>query len=410
MSEPFNEPMKVESDVLIVGAGLVGLSLAAALSRSHLSVTIVDARARPLPVSTIAKSREDYQLKSGRTPRVSSINPSSREFLSRMGAWEMIPENRISTFKEMSVWDNRGTSHIEFGDAGEDSPALGHIVENQLIEIALIGVLEASNNVTFEWQSDLQEIVHQGSGYAVHFVNGGKAECSLLVGADGGNSRVRELCGLRTVRWSYQQTALVTTVETELDHGRTARQCFTNNGPLAFLPLADQRLCSIVWSVNHADELMGLEDQQFCELLTASFENRLGSVLAVDKRFTFPLVQQHALQYVDEQVVLIGDAAHTIHPLAGQGANLGFADANVLAQVLAGARLEGKFIGETSVLKLYQRRRQAENIVMASAMEFFKRLYDTDNPGVNWVRNAGMRLVNNNDRIKSMISRLAAGS
>jgi 2-octaprenylphenol hydroxylase len=251
--------------------------------------------------------------------------------------------------------------------------------------------------------------VHQESGYEVHFVDGSKAKCTLLVGADGGNSRVRELCSLRTVRWSYQQTALVTTVETELDHDWTARQCFTNNGPLAFLPLADQRLCSIVWSVNHADELVGLKDQEFCELLTASIENRLGRVLGVDKRFTFPLQQQHAMQYVDEQVVLIGDAAHTIHPLAGQGANLGFADASALAQVLAGARLEGKSIGETAVLKLYQRRRQTENIVMASAMEFFKHLYDTDNPGINWIRNAGMRLVNNDDRLKSIISKLAAG-
>jgi 2-octaprenylphenol hydroxylase len=154
---------------------------------------------------------------------------------------------------------------------------------------------------------------------------------------------------------------------------------------------------------------MGLKDQEFCELLTASIENRLGRVLGVDKRFTFPLQQQHAMQYVDEQVVLIGDAAHTIHPLAGQGANLGFADASALAQVLAGARLEGKSIGETAVLKLYQRRRQTENIVMASAMEFFKHLYDTDNPGINWIRNAGMRLVNNDDRLKSIISKLAAG-
>ena len=401
--------MKAASDVLIVGAGLVGLSLAAALSRSHLSVTVVDARAKPILSSRAAKLRNGYQLKSGVTPRVSAINPSSVKFLSRIGAWEVIAENRISTFKEMNVWDNRGTSHIEFGGAGQASPVLGHIVENQLIEIALIEVLEASGDVTFKWQSDLQEIVHQELGYAVHFVNGSKAECTLLVGADGGNSRVRELCGLRTVRWSYQQTALVTTVETELDHERTARQCFTNNGPLAFLPLADQRLCSVVWSVKHADELMSLKDQEFCELLTASFENRLGRVLGVDKRFTFGLQQQHALQYIDEQVVLIGDAAHTIHPLAGQGANLGFADANALAQVLAGARLEGKSIGAIAVLKSYQRRRQSENIVMASAMEFFKRLYDTDNPGINWVRNAGMRLVNSDDRLKSIISKLAAG-
>ncbi len=401
--------MKSECDVLIIGAGLVGLSLAAALSQSHLRVAIVDARPKPVQDNALPKRRDGYLLHAGVAPRVSAVNPSSQAFLSRIRAWQLIPENKISTYREMCVWDTRGTSHIEFGSPGEQSPALGHIVENQLIENALIEVLVESGNVDFQWQSRLSEIVYQESGYQVHFDDGRKAACSLLVGADGGNSHVRELCSLRTVRWSYQQIALVTTVETELGHHNTARQCFTKDGPLAFLPLIDEHLCSIVWSMQHVDELMGMENQAFCEHLAASFENRLGRVLGVDKRFSFPLVQQHALQYVDEHVVLIGDAAHTIHPLAGQGANLGFADARALSQILAGARLEGKAIGDLALLKSYQRRRRAENMAMASAMEFFKRIYNTDNPGVIWIRNAGMRFLNGNEQLKSIISRLAAG-
>lgn len=401
--------MKAASDVLIIGAGLVGLSLAAALSRSHLSVTIVDARSKPPAGNSLPKTRDGYLLKSGVSPRVSAVNPASREFLSRIGAWKTIPDNKISTYKEMCVWDTLGTSHIEFGRGDEQTPALGYIVENQLIEQALIEILAKSAHVTLKWQSDLQDIVHQDAGYEVNFVDGHKAQCSLLVGADGGNSRVRELCSLRAIHWSYQQTALVTTVETEIGHGNIARQCFTKDGPLAFLPLVDEHLCSIVWSVHHVDDLMRMTDCEFCERLADSFENRLGHIQGVEERFSFPLVQQHALQYIGEHVVLIGDAAHTIHPLAGQGVNLGFADANALAQSLAGARLEGKSISDTRVLKSYQRRRRAENIVMASAMEVFKRLYATDNPGVNWIRNAGMRFVNGHEPLKSMISKLAAG-
>lgn len=402
--------MKQACDVLIIGAGLIGLSLAAALSRSSLRVAIVDARPQEPPMDdSSSMSRNGYALDSGVTPRVSTINPASREFLTRMDAWSKIPENEISTYRQMTIWDSRGTSHIDFGGNDELAPVLGHVIENHLIENALIEVLEESAVVNIEWQLDLQEINHHEAGYEVSFADGHTIDCSLLVGADGGDSRVRELCSLRSVHWSYQQTALVTSVETELGHDAIARQCFTKLGPLAFLPLADKHLCSIVWSVHDVDELMAMEDQYFCEFLTSSFENRLGRVLGVDKRFDFPLIQQHALQYVDKHVVLIGDAAHTIHPLAGQGANLGFADARVLAQILLGARLEGKSAGDFVLLKRYQRQRRAENIVMASAMEVFKRMYDTDNPGVNWLRNAGMRFVNGSKPLKSMISRFAGG-
>ena len=398
--------MKEETDILIVGAGLTGLALAAALSGSRLRVTLLDARVEPVAAGFAVKSSRGFRLKSGIAARVSTVNPGAKKFLTRIGAWNRIAPDRISTFKKMHVWDGRGTSHIEFGDNG--ASALGDIVENQLLEAALIETVAVAGNIRLEWQAKLSEANRVEAGYEVQLDDGRYFNCSLLVGADGGNSRVRELCSIRSMGWPFDQVALVTTVETEHAHESVARQCFTGNGPLAFLPLVDEHLCSIVWSVQDATDLMALANKDFCELLTRSIEHRLGSVRSTDKRFTFPLIHQHALQYVASHVALIGDAAHLIHPLAGQGANLGFADAKTLAQVLAGARLEGRSPGDLVLLKQYQRQRRLENIVMGSVMEAFKQIYSLDNPGINWLRNTGMRFVNNNDTLKSLITRLAA--
>ena len=398
--------MKEDTDILIVGAGLAGLSLAAALSGSKLGITLLDTRAEPVHAGAEAKSRHGYGLKSGIAARVSAVNPGAKKFLTRIGAWDRIATGRISTFKKMRVWDSRGTSHIEFG--GNDESALGDIVENQLIEDALIETVAVAGNIRLEWQAKLSGATRQEAGYGVRLEDGRHFDCSLLVGADGGNSRVRELCSIRSVGWSYDQVALVTTVETESSHESIARQCFTGIGPLAFLPLADEHLCSIVWSVQDATDLMAMDDKDFCKLLSRSFENRLGTVLGTDKRYTFPLNHRHALQYVASHVALIGDAAHLIHPLAGQGVNMGFADARTLAQELAGARLEGRSPGDLVLLRRYQRQRRTGNIVMGSVMEAFKQIYSLDNPGVNWLRNTGMRFVDNNDTLKSLITRLAS--
>ncbi|MFP6808355.1 MAG: UbiH/UbiF/VisC/COQ6 family ubiquinone biosynthesis hydroxylase [Pseudomonadales bacterium] len=397
--------MREDTDVVIVGAGLVGLSLAAALARSPLKVIIVDSRPDSEDAQQVTKSRDGFSLRSGIAARVSSISLNSSEFLRRIGAWDRIAADRLTAFTAMHVWDGRGTSHVDFG--GEDDKPMGHIVENFCIENALVEVLKEAENIDFQWQSVLSEINHIDDGYDLVFADGREIHCVLLVGADGGNSKVRELCAMRTIRWSYRQSALVTTVETVLAHDNIARQCFTKYGPLAFLPLPDKHLCSVVWSVKNVDELEALDDQEFCELLTSSFEGQAGGVLGVDKRLSFPLVQQHAMQYVNNHVALIGDAAHTIHPLAGQGANLGFADARCLSLLLAGTKLEGRSIGDIQLLKQYQRQRQLDNVVMASVMESFKRMYNTDNPAINWFRNTGMRFVNENASLKSIIAKLA---
>ncbi len=403
--------METNYDLVIIGGGLVGLSLAAALIDTRLTMLVVDARPKPKPIAEPKQSAdnsvEGSSMSSGIAPRVSAISRTSAEFLAKVGAWQEIQDGSLSPYAAMHVWDGSGTSHIEFGEPGGSGAPLGHIIENREIELALTKVLDAQANVAVEWNGSLHALDLTESGYKVELADGRMTCCKLLVGADGGQSKVRELCAIRTLGWPYGQTALVTTVQTEMAHQQIARQCFTKKGPLAFLPLRDQHLCSIVWSVEEAEPLLELTDQEFCISLENAFEGRLGHVLAVDQRFSFPLAQQHARHYVGRHMALIGDAAHTIHPLAGQGVNLGFADARCLAQVLKDARLEGKLPGDLSMLKRYQRKRQVDNVAMATAMEAFKRIYNTDNLAINWVRNTGMKIVNDNATVKAILARLA---
>ena len=397
--------MDQQVDVLIVGGGLVGLSLACALTSSRLSITVIDAGGAPEAVTGAAAERQDYSLRSGFEARVSAINPASREFLSRIDAW---PAERICAFSRMSVWDGRGTAHIEFDADSISEPALGYIVENRNL---LSSLRSAASGVDLRFDTEISAIESGPEGYRVQLADGEWLACRLLVGADGGNSLVRERCGIRTVGWRYGQDALVTNVMTSLLHGHTARQCFTAIGPLAFLPLEtpDENLCSIVWSTDRTDELLALDEGELCRRLTLAFEGALGEVIGVDKRYSFPLRQQHALSYVRPHLALIGDAAHVIHPLAGQGVNLGFGDARALAIELAECRFSGQSPGDVSLLRRYQRSRRPFNVMVSSAMEGFRRLYGGDRPAVNWVRNTGMRIVNDSGLVKSVVMKLACG-
>lgn len=401
--------MDRETDVVIVGGGLVGLSLAGALKSSRLSTLVVEAQPTPSVVMASEPARDGVHLDSGFEARVSAINPASKEFLHRLGGW---PEpDRICPFTRMAVWDSRGTASIEFDADMIDEPALGYIVENRNLLAALSESARGAENVELCFGVAIGSIESTTDGYRLNLENGDTVQCRLLVGADGGNSLVRNECGVRNVKWSYGQDALVTSVQTELPHRFTARQCFTSIGSLAFLPLAtpDEKICSIVWSTNRSQELLDLTDEELCERLSGASEQVLGNVVAVDKRFSFPLTQQHALRYVRPHLALIGDAAHTIHPLAGQGVNLGFADARTLATALDDCRFSGASPGDLSVLKDYQRRRQPFNLVMTAVMEGFKRLYEPGGPAINWIRNTGMKFVGGNETLKTMVMRVASG-
>lgn len=397
-------------DVVIVGGGLVGLALACALGDSRLSVMVLEAVGPPADSQPPPKKRrKGFQLDSGFEPRVSAINPATRDLLERTGVWSKCATDRFAPFREMLVWDAHGTSRIEF-DAdmiGED--CLGYIAENRELLVALYARAMELENVDIRFGMSVRIFEMLPEGVHITLDDDSAVSCSLLVGADGGNSRVRELAGMKMFRWRYDQEALVTTVETELSHEFIARQAFTPSGPLAFLPLANDKLCSIVWSTRMLSQLQAMSDETLCRELGKAFEFTLGKVLGVDKRYSFPLTQQHAMRYCKGHLALIGDAAHTIHPLAGQGANLGFADASALAIELCQCRFTGESPGDKALLARYERRRKMDNLLMASVMEGFKRLYDVDEPRFNWLRNTGMRWVDHTTPLKSQIIKLASG-
>jgi 2-octaprenylphenol hydroxylase len=417
--------LPTEVDVLVVGGGLVGLTLVNALKGSRLSVALIDRQSAPRGPATLLESAEQaeasgaagFTLNSGVSPRVSAINLASENLLKRLGAWPAASA-QLQPYTGMRVWDSRGTASIEFDASMTPSDHLGTLVENAALTHALYQQAldpqteqpPAHAEITLCYGLGLDSLEVTDDGYRATLTDGTKIRARLLVGADGGASVVRQLTNVKITEWSYEQQALVTTVETEADHQGVARQCFTPTGPLALLPLANPRWCSVVWSSDEAEALMALDDEQMCRRLTLASESVLGDVLAVDRCQVYPLHQRQALRYVKPGLALIGDAAHTIHPLAGQGANLGLADAQALAKELQQCRFDGGSPGDIDRLRRYQRTRQPANVLMTAVMEGFKRMFTSSDPGINWLRNMGMSMLNKQSTFKAMVARLASGA
>lgn len=387
-------------DLIIVGAGMVGVTLATALAPSGMRILVLEQRAGDL--SAFGMSVRDQQ-EAGFDPRVSALTCASQQILTAVGAWEVMQSYRMSPYTEMDVWDGEGTGHIHFSARELHEPVLGHIVENRVTLAGLYSVLLQHDNVQLMTGVEVKAV----NGEAMKTVtlsNGTAVQTSLVVAADGALSKTRQMVGVPMLEWDYGHHAIVTTVKTEQPHLKTAWQRFTDDGPLALLPLQSDdgdHYCSIVWSTSpaHAKALMALDSEAFCEALGQAFEWRLGSILHSDTRSVFPLRQRHAKYYVKAGFAAVGDAAHTIHPLAGQGVNLGLLDAAQLAETLIAAYKRGEDIGALSVLQRYQRVRQSENIKMSAAMEGFKRLFNEQQPIVRLARNMGMNLL---DRMKPL--------
>lgn len=402
-------------DVVIVGSGIAGASLACALGGSSLRVALIEGQSLPGEWPACDHHIDGYD------PRVSALTLESQNFLDQLGAWSAIANSRISPYKHMHVWDAEGTASISFDASEIQQSALGHIVENRITLAALLSQLAQHSNVSVISPVKLERLSRlsgdQSYYYQLNLDNAQTIRARLVVAADGANSLIRRLGDFQTREWDYDHQAIVATVETERPHQSTAWQRFLLTGPLAFLPLAPQGdtsapyLNSIVWSAqtDYSEELMAMSDEQFCLVLSEALECRLGAIKQVSRRFAFPLRQRHALDYVKPGLALVADAAHTIHPLAGQGINLGLQDVKVLAQELLRAREREQDIGDLLVLSRYQRRRKGDNLAMMVAMEGFKRLFSQSALPLRWLRNAGMHQLDQMPLIKQQIMKQAMG-
>lgn len=407
---PHSHSIHKDYDLIIVGAGLVGATLACAIAQTdaaqYLRIAVIEANS-------------DVQHFSGDhfDPRVVALTHASQKLLMDIGCWDDIVAQRVCAYREMKVWDGEGTAAIEFDCAEVQRSHLGHIVENSVIVNQLRERMEQHKNIFLIQPVAVAQVISAQTEFPrvrVQLSNGDEITTTLLIAADGAQSKVRELAEFSTREWDYGQQAIITTVRTEQPHEFTAWQRFMHTGPLAFLPLqhnGDAHSCSIVWSAEDAlaVELMALNDELFCARLTSAFESRLGRVVACDKRYAIPLRQRHATTYIQPGIALVGDAAHNIHPLAGQGVNLGLQDVIILAQEIGRALTRGIPLADYSILRRYQRQRLAGNLGMMTAMESFKHLFGSRSLSVNWLRNTGMRQLNSVAAIKKIIINSALG-
>ena len=311
-------------DVVIIGGGMVGASLAGLLAKLNLQVALVEAY---LPKKYHADDRYDL--------RVSAISHFSRQVLIDTGAWPLITAMRVAPYEAMHVWDAQGQGQIRFDAADIGEAQLGHIIENRIIQLGLLAALKQYKNVDLIAPARLQTF-QQHADKVILRLDTGVSLCShLVVGADGAASPLRHLAKIKVHTQDYGQHGLVAVVESTQSHQNTAWQCFLATGPIAFLPLSDKQ-CSIVWTLpsDKVDKMLALSDADFKQKLTQVIAGKLGEIHTVSTRAAFPLKGAQAENYVQTRLALVGDAAHTIHPLAGLGVNLGIKDAAKLAEIL----------------------------------------------------------------------------
>ncbi len=388
-------------DIVIVGGGMVGSALACALSNDNgaLKIAIIEGREPELNWD-----HKSFDM------RVSAITRGSQQLFEQLGIWETLQADRISPYGEMYVWDATGDGHIHFDCADVGEPNLGHIIENRVITRALNQHVEQLDNVCVYCPAKPKQLTQNNSNALLELEDGNILETTLVIGADGANSWTRQQAGIDITTRDYNQQAIVTMVKTSLPHQETAWQRFLPTGPLAFLPLTDN-YSSIVWSTTpeKAQELLNLDEAEFKTALANTFDHKLGDITELGPRAAFPLKGQHAKHYVQPHLALVGDAAHTIHPLAGQGVNLGFADISKLAEVILEDHKNRKAIGSFKTLRRYERARRGDNLLMLESMGAFKTLFSNENTGLSKLRNLGLNITNKLVPAKHLFMRHAMG-
>ncbi len=390
--------IKEKFDVVIIGGGMVGAAVACSLGDSSLSVAIIESA---LP--------EAFEPTQAHDLRVSALSIASKNILETIGAWSGIESKRVCPFRRMRVWETAGDT--EFNSDAIDYPALGYIVENRITQLALIERLTEFKNIQLITPATIKKINYTvGQDSEIELEDQRILTAKVLVAADGGQSKVRQSVGIGVTSWDYKQHALVIYISTEYEQQDITWQRFVPSGPQAFLPLTG-KFGSIVW-YNTPDEVKRLKNLPYEDLkaeLITMFPDCLGEVNQVLGVASFPLKRQHAQSYVKPGVVLAGDAAHMINPLAGQGVNIGLLDAAALGEILIEASKKGEDISDISVLKRYEKLRRNENLKMMTVMDVFYQVFSNDVLPLKFIRNVGLGLAERILPAKNKVMRAAMG-
>jgi len=397
--------VRTDCDIAVIGAGMVGAATAALLAKQAPGavITVLDGDVPP-------RWRRDQEP----GLRVCALSEASRRVLATCGAWDEIAAGRVSPYAHMRVWDGAipagGPGAIRFDAADVAAPLLGHIVENELVRLALHHALQRLDNVRLLDGARLESLVLGEQRAELGIEDGRRLYARLVVGADGAASPSREMAGLDVAGHDYEQRAVVCHLRCQLPHGDTAWQRFLPEGPIALLPLSDGRV-SIVWSTTpaRAEALLAADDEAFRAAVAEASDGCLGEVLAAGPRGAFPLRMRHAPVYTRARYALVGDAAHTVHPLAGQGVNLGFLDAAALAEIVAGGLAAGRDPGDPALLRRYERWRKAENVLAMRAFDAINRLFSNDDPALGTIRRAAFTMVDRLAPLKGVFIRRAMG-
>ncbi len=393
------EETDTDFDIIIVGAGIVGLTLACCLRDQGLRIAIINKDAYRIEKSVISNLR------------VLTLTLASQQSLEQHNVWQRLEPKEYAPFVGMQVWESKQTTNLFFDSADTGVVCLGYIVKNSDLEQVLHGQAETDKELIWFAPNTLIKLQIDKDQALLTLDSGIELSANLIVGADGAQSHVRQLADIQIKSTDYAQHALIATVQTELAHKQIARQIFLANGPLAFLPLKNVYHCSIVWS-NSPEEvkrLASLDDESFCKELTDAFEQRLGKVVSTSPRLSYPLKTQEAEHYIKSGIALIGDAAHTLHPLAGQGANLGIADAQCLAKVILEAKQKQQSIAAFHTLRRYERERRFYNRIMMGGVDGIKRLFASSHTLIQRTRQFGLGMLNNVTGLKNVIARYAMG-
>jgi len=369
-------------DVIVAGAGMVGSCAALALADRGMRVALIEAAP---PQTAVSGKDEPYDL------RVSAISPRSRQILQQLGIWQELDAARVCYYEQMHIWHQHGGASVSFDAVDLVRDNLGAIVENRLIQQTLHQACDASTSIEWFRPDRIETLLENNAqGVVLRLDSGSCIDAGLLIAADGKQSPTRRLAGIEIQSAGYGQTAIVANVDTTLAHRHTAWQRFLSTGPLAFLPLANGQ-SSIVWSCDDAlaESLSLVDEKAFCEALGIAFEQRLGEVVGVGERRSFPLGWHTCDHWLQGRVLLMGDAAHSVHPLAGQGVNLGFSDVELCAQLIGACR---NTIPQQP-LRRFERQRKSETWLATNSFSALKWVYGLEQGGVTQLRNLGMHLL-----------------